>query len=153
MALKIDKPGRSEEYTLKADRESSAPTVFEIRPLTWEEMAEVNEYAPMTPEQAVKIAAIMAPARAEGRDMTSEEFARIDAIAPMDAAYTRRATKQAAIAVRYGLTGIRNLVDLKGEPTEMTAVEFARNAPGSVLRELGGRIVEISRLEDDLIKK
>lgn len=153
MALKIDKPGRHEEYILLADRESSQPTVFDLRPLSWEEMAEVNEHAPMTQEQAVKVVAIMAPARAEGREMSKEEMARMAEVAPMDATYTRRATKQAAIAARYGVTGIRGLVDLEGKPIQMSSAEFARSAPGLVLRELGAEIIRISRLEEDIIKK
>lgn len=153
MALKIEKPGRREEYVLEADRESSQRTVFDLRPLQWEEQAEVNEHAPMTQEQAIKIAAILAPVRAEERNLTREETARIVEVAPMDAGYTRRSTKQAAIAVRYGVTAIRGLVDSEGNPVEMSSAEFARAAPGSVLRELGARIMEISRLEESLIKK
>lgn len=153
MALKVEKPGRHEEYILLADSESSQPTVFEMRPLSWEEMAEVNEHAPMTQEQAVKVVAIMAPARVEGREMTKDEMARMAEVAPMDATYTRRATKQAAVAVRYGVIGIRGLVDLDGKPMEMSSAEFAKSAPGSVLRELGAAIIRISRLEEDLIKK
>lgn len=153
MALKVEKPGRREEHILLADRESSQPTVFELRPLSWEEMAEVNEHAPMTQEQAVKVVAIMAPARAEGREMTKDEMARMAEVAPMDATYTRRATKQAAVAVRYGVIGIRGLVDLDGKPMEMSSAEFAKSAPGSVLRELGAEIIRISRIEEDLIKK
>ena len=153
MALRIEKPGRREKYSLEADRESSQPTVFELRPLTWEEMAEVNEHAPMTQEQAVKVAAIVAPTRAEKRDLSPDEIARIAEVAPMDAAYTRRSTKQAAIAVRYGVTGIRGLLDSDGNPQDMSSVEFAKSAPASVLRELGGQIIRLSRLEETLIKK
>lgn len=153
MALKIDKPGRSKEYILQADRESSSPTVFEFRPLTWEEMAELNEYAPMTAEQAVQIAAIMASARAENRELTPEESERIAQILPLDATYTRLATKQAAVAVRHGITRILNLVDLDGNRLEMSGAEFAKYAPGSALRELGQEIIKNSRLEEDLIKK
>lgn len=153
MALKVEKPGRCKEYILHADRESSNPTVFEYRSLMWEEMAEVNEHAPMTTEQAVQIAAIMASARAENRELMPEESARIAEIAPINAAYMHLATKQAAVAVRHGITRIRNLVDLDGNPIEMNGAEFAKYAPGSALRELGQEIIRNSRLEEDLIKK
>lgn len=153
MALRIDKPGRREEYVLNADRESSEPTVFELRPLTWEEMAEVNEQVPMTPEQALQVAAIVAPARAEGRELNEDEILRIHEAVPMDVRHLRKVTKQMAVAARYGIARIRNLLDLDGNVIEMGSAEFARQAPAEALREIGARVLEISRHPGDTIKK
>lgn len=153
MALKIEKPGRREEYTLGADRESSQPTVFELRPLSWEEMAEMQELSPLTLDQSLRITAIVAAAKAAARALTQDDLKRIEEIAPTDGTRLKKLTQQHALAVRYGITGIRGLVDLNGDPTEMGGPEFARQAPATVLHELGAEIVRISRLAEDRIKK
>lgn len=153
MALQIEKPGKRTEYVLKADRESSAPTTFLLRALTWDEKAEVGELAPMTLDQAMQINAITGPAAAEARELTTEELERIAAIAPMDKSAARQITKQHAVAVRYGLAEIRGLLDTDGQPLAMPSAEFARLAPGAVLMELGTEILRISRHSEDAIKK
>ncbi len=153
MALLIEKPGKRTEYILKADRESSAPTKFMLRALTWDEKAEVGELAPMTLEQAMQINAITGPAAAENRELTAEELQRIAEIAPMDKAAARQLTRQHAVAVRNGVAGIEGLLDTDGQPLAMTGAELARLAPGSVLMEIGTEIMRISRYSEDAIKK
>lgn len=153
MALQIEKPGKRSEYILKADRESSAPTKFSLRALTWEEKAEVGELSPMTLDEAVKINAITGPAAEEKRELTAEELERIAQIAPMNKNTARQLTKQHAIAVRYGVVGVEGLLDTDGQPLLMTGAELARLAPGSVLMELGTEILRMSRYSEDAIKK
>ncbi len=153
MALKIEKPGRRQEYTLLADRESSQPTVFELRPLTWEEMAEMQELSPLTLEQSLRITAIVAAAKAEARALTQDDLNRVEEIAPTDGTRLKKLTQQHALAVRYGVVNIRGLVDIEGNPIEMIGSELARHAPTPVLHELGAEIVRISRLDEDRIKK
>lgn len=153
MGLSIDGPGSRSEYILKADRESSAPTRFSLRPLTWEEKAEVGEMAIMTLEQAMQVHAITGAAEAEGRELTEEELARIAEIAPLDNSSSRRITKQHATAVRYGVVEIAGLIDRDGKPLKMTSAEFARFAPAPVLVELGTEILKRSQWSGDEIKK
>lgn len=153
MALQIERPGKSIEYILTADRESSAPTKFFLRSLTWEEKAEVGELAPMTLDQAIQINAITGPASEEQRELTAEELERIAAIAPMDKTMARQLTKQHAIAVRYGVVEINGLLDRDSQPLKMSGAELARLAPGAVLMELGTEILNISRHSEDAIKK
>ncbi len=153
MALIIDMPGRRDEYILKADRESSQPTVFELRPLSWEEQEEVMALSPTTPVQAVQIAAIAAAARAEKRELTAEESARITEITSADTGYMRKLTKYLATAARLGLTGIRGAVGKDGNPVQVSPPDFTRHAPVEALREIGARVLEISRLSEDIIKK
>lgn len=153
MALQLERPGKTSEYILKADRESAAPTRFLLRALTWDEKGEVGELAPMTLDQALQINAITAPAAAEQRDLTSEELSRIAAITPMDKTTARQLLRQHSIAVRYGVAEIRGLIDTDGQPLTMSPAEFARSAPGSVLTELGTEILRISSYSEDAIKK
>lgn len=153
MALQIEKPGKRSEYILKADRESSAPTKFALRALTWDEIMEINEFAPMTFEQARQINAITGPAAEQERELTAEELERIAQIAPINKSAARQLTKQHAIAVRYGVVGVEGLLDTDGQPLLMTGAELARLAPGAVLIELGTEILRMSRYSEDAIKK
>ncbi|MEW6332461.1 MAG: hypothetical protein AB1560_13470, partial [Pseudomonadota bacterium] len=135
MALRIEKTGRRVEYILHADRESSAPTKFILRPLTWEEESEAEEHKPniaMTTEQAVQINEIRAKAREEGRDddnLTIEELQRIGQIAPGDPANEKIITRQHAVRCRYGIVEIQNLLDTDDKPLALSGAEFARRAP------------------------
>jgi len=149
MALRVDKPGRKQEYVLIADRESSKPTKFMIRPLTWEEMAEILELAPMTMEQAVKINAIVQTAKEAKRALTAAENQRIGEIAPQSAL---KMTKQHALALRYGVSDILGLEDLDGNPLSMTSLAFARHASAEVINEIGAEILRISQHSEDAIK-
>lgn len=153
MALQIEKPGKKSEYILKADRDSSAPTKFLLRALTWDEKGEVGELAPMTLEQALQINAITTPAAAEKRELTPEELSKVAEIAPMDKTVMRQITRQHAIAVRHGVVEILGLLDTDGQPMTMSPAEFARHAPGTVLTELGTEILRISQYSEDAIKK
>mgnify|MGYP001619704240 CR=1 FL=1 len=153
MALQIEKPGKRTEYILQADRESSSPTKFMLRSLTWEQMGEIGELALLSFEQAMKIAAIVQPSREEKRTLTSEEIQRVNDIAPMDAKSAARLTQQHAIAVRYGVAEISGLLDEEGQPYALSAAELARIAPSEVLHELGTQIMEISRYSGSAIKK
>ena len=153
MALKFDKPGRRIEYVLKADRGSESLTIFALRPLTWMEMEEVNAETPFSEEQALQIAVIAAPARAEKRALTQDEMREIEAASPRDTHYMRRLTRYFARAARFSLVEIRGLIDLAGNPTEARPDEFLAHAPVEVLHELGAQAIEISRHSEDIIKK
>jgi hypothetical protein len=159
MALRIEKPGRTAEYVLLADRESSQPTKFILRPLTWEEENEAEEHAPpqsMTAAQAAAIGEVMQQVRAEGRDttdLTAAEIARINEIAPPDARRINLMTKQHAVRCRHGIVEIRGLLDRDDKPMTMTGAEFARRAPQDAIWELGVEIQRLSRLSEDVIKK
>ena len=153
MALKIEKPGKRTEYILLADRESSAPTRFILRALSWEQSAEIGELAALSFEQALKIAAITAPSRDEKRELTPDEINRINEVAPMDSKAAIRLTRQHAIAVRYGVAEIVGLLDGDGQPYALSGVEFAAVAPDIVLHELGTEIMRISRYSEVAIKK
>ena len=159
MALRVEKTGRRSEYILKADRESSQPTKFILRPLTWEEEAEASEITaamPMSADQALQINSITAKAKDEGRDienLSAEELARICEIAPPDARSVNSFTKQHAVRVRYGILDILNLIDLNDQEVKMSGAEFARQAPAEVIFELGLEIQRLSRLPEGAIKK
>ena len=159
MALRVEKTGRRSEYILKADRESSQPTKFILRPLTWEEEAEASEITaamPMSADQALQINSITAKAKDEGRDienLSAEELARIVEIAPPDARSVNSFTKQHAVRVRYGILDILNLIDLNDQEVKMSGAEFARQAPAEVIFELGLEIQRLSRLPEGAIKK
>ena len=47
MAIRIINPASTVEYVLKSDRESDNPTVFVLRPLTWEQFGEVTRASPL----------------------------------------------------------------------------------------------------------
>ncbi len=153
MALQIEKSGKHHEYILKADRESSAPTKFQLRQLTWEEMSEVGQAAALTVEQLAAIARITAASREEGRDLNSEEIEQVVKVMPADAESMHRMLQQHATAVRYGVVGINGLLDTDDQPLTMTAAELARRAPQTVLLELGTEIMRMSRYNEDAIKK
>lgn len=153
MALQIKKPGIRTDYVLAADRESSQPTRFVLRALTWDEMMEIGELTTITLEQALQIHAITSAARDEQREMTPEENERVNAVAPMDGRAARRLTQQHALAVRYGVAEIRGLLDTDGAALKMSGAELASAAPGDVIIELGTEIMRISRHGDDVIKK
>jgi hypothetical protein len=153
MALRIEKPGKRVEYVLKADRESSAPTKFFLRPITWEEKAEMGEVAAMTLEQALGINAITSSAAAEKRELTEAELKRIAEIAPLDASGVRRLTKQHAIAVRYGVVDVEGMLDRDDQPLKMSGAELARFLTRDAILELGTEIVRLSSYSEDAIKK
>ena len=153
MAIRVQKSGQRVEYILKADRKSSAPTVFVLRPLTWEENLEMQEFGLMTLEQAARINEIALRAKAAKRELTAEELAEINRISPMDMADMRKLVRQHATAVRYGVVEIRGATDLDGKPLEISAAEFAKAAPPAVLHELCDEILSLSRFAEDAIKK
>jgi hypothetical protein len=158
MALRIEKTGRRVEYILHADRNSSTPTRFILRPLTWEEESEAEEHKPaisMTAEQAALINEIRAKAREEGRDddnLTIEELQRIGEISPGDPANAKIITRQHAVRCRYGIVEIQGLLDTDDKPVSISGAEFARRAPSTLVCELGLEIRRISRLPVDAIK-
>src|SRR3990170_2643327 len=121
MALQIEKSGKLHDYILKADRESSAPTTFQLRQLTWEEMSEVGEIAQLSVAQIAEIAKITAPSRAEGRDLNSEEIEQVVKAMPADAESTHRLLRQHATAVRHGVVSVKGLLDSDGQPLTLSA--------------------------------
>lgn len=153
MAVKVQKSGQRVEYVLKEDRDSAAPTVFVLRPLTWEENLEMQEFGLMTLEQAARINEIVLRAKAAKRELTTEELAEINRISPMDMADMRKLVRQHATAVRYGVVEIRGVTDLDGKPLEISAAEFAKAASPAVLHELSDEILSISRFGEAAIKK
>lgn len=152
MALKIDKPGRSKDYILNADRNSGNPTIFTLRPLTWEEYAETLNLSPLTPGQAVEISVISNTAKNEGRDLTADEMARIQEITSVIPEYYRKLTAQFAFAVRHGVINIKGLQDLEGNPLKMNGADFARHGDPKAISELGSEIIKISKLGEDAEK-
>lgn len=152
MTLMLNKPGKTSEYVLRADRESAQKTYFDLRTLTAEEIEELEDLAPMTEEQALKLVAIMAQAHAEERDPNDDEIARMNEVVPMDRAYMRRLHRQCQRAVRVGLVGIRGMLDRDGKPLDMSAEDFARYAPKPIVFELGAEIQRRSRPAEDFIK-
>lgn len=152
MAIRVDVPGRTFDYVLKADRASDQKTVFVLRPLAWEEDAEVKELSPLMPEQAMNIYAITSICAAEKREMTIEEIGRINEIVPHDARYMHKLTAQLARAVHFGVVSIKNLQDLQGNPAKMAGPEFARIGRAEEIREIGAEIMRISQLPEDTEK-
>ncbi len=151
--LRIQRPTKRTEYILEEDRDSSAPTVFVLRPLTWDQVAEVGSASPLSPEQAQAHAAIFLAAQREGRELTVAELNEINKIAPMNAQYLRALTHQMAIAARYGVAEIRNAIDFEGAPLTINAVEFVEHGRAEHVRELGGEVMRISQFAEDAIKK
>lgn len=158
MALRVNKSNKPTEYILLADRASSQPTKFLLRPLSWEEDTEAEDLAPaqtMTLEQAQAVGEVMQKVRADGRspaELTPEEIARINEIAPSDARRVNALTKQHAVRCRYGIVEIRGLLDQDDQPMKMSGAEFARTAPKEVIFELGTEILRISKLAEAEIK-
>lgn len=146
MAIRVHRPGKVFEFTLEADRESAQPTVFDIRPLSWEEDEQIKALSPLTPEQSLQINAIRLHAESEGRGLSVEELARINEIAPADREFMTRLTAQMAQAARFGLAGVRNLVDLDGAVVEATPAEVLRMLSADQVRELGTEVIRITRL-------
>lgn len=152
MAVVLSRPGNTTEYVLRADRESAQKTCFDIRVLTAEEVEELEDLAPMSEEQAIRLVVIMAAAHAEGRDPNDDEIARMNEVVPMDRAYMRRLHRQCQRAVRIGLAGIRGMLDRDGKPLEMSVEDFARCAPKPIIFEIGAEIQRRSRPAEDFIK-
>lgn len=152
MAVALSRPGNTTEYVLRADRESAQKTYFDLRTLTAEEVEELEDLAPITEEQALKLVAIMAQAHAEERDANDDEIARMNEVVPMDRAYMRRLYRQCQRAVRIGLAGIRGMLDPDGKPLDMSAEDFARYAPKPIVFEIGTEIQRRSRPSGDFIK-
>ena len=155
MALKVSKPGKLTEYVLQVDRESEVKTVFDLRPLTQEEIGQFNALTPLTPEQSMRMAVVITPSIIEGRQLNDDELAQIQKIMPgaSDAEHTNRVFKQYAYAVRRGLTGIRGLLDENGKPQTMDAATFTEYADWASVIELGIEILRISQLDRVQIKK
>ncbi len=151
--LRIQRPTKRTEYILEEDRASSAPTVFVLRPLTWDQFAEASAANPLTPEQAQAQAAIYLQAQREGRELTVAEIVKMEQIAPKTPEYRRGLTKQYAIAVRYGVVEIKGAVDDEGKPWDLGAVEFSTYALGQHIQEVGMEIMRISGFIEDAIKK
>jgi len=158
MALRVEKTGRRSEYILKADRESSAPTKFILRPLTWEEESEAGEIkavSPMSADQALQIQKNLAQAKDDGRDAenkNADDMARTNEIAPPETHFVNAITKQHAVRCRHGIVEILGLLDIENKPIAMSSAEFARQAPMDVICELGLQIQRITRLPDGAIK-
>lgn len=152
MAVVIHKPGKTTEYVLRADRASAAATVFDIRPLTWEEKEQIEDLAPMTQEQAIQIAAIMTAANSDGREPNETELARMNEVMPIDRAYMRKLLRQCVRAVRFGLVRIRGMIDDDGNAIELSPEDFARQAPKGLLLELGSEILRNSKGDEGFIK-
>lgn len=155
MAVKVSKPGHRAEYILRDDRESELKTVFELGPLTQEEIGQFNEMSPQTPEQSLKLAVVVAPSISEGRQLNDEELERIQKIVP-DAHSPKHANallRQYGYAVRRGLKRIRGLLDDEGNPQEMDAETFVKCADRNSVIELGIEILRISQLDRVQIKK
>lgn len=152
MAVVMHKPGKTTEYVLRADRASSAPTAFDLRPLTWEEMEQIEDLAPMTQEQAIQIAAIMTEANTAGREPNETELARMNEVMPIDRAYMRKLLRQCVRAVRFGLARIRGMLDDDGNAIELSPDDFVRQAPKGILLELGSEILRNSKGDEGYLK-
>lgn len=146
MAIRVHRPGKVFEFILEADRESAQPTVFDIRPLSWEEDEQIKAISPLTPEQSLQINAIRLHAESERRGLSVEELARINEIAPADREFMGRLTAQMARAAGFGLAGVRNLVDLDGAAIEAAAADVLRMLSADQVRELGAEVIRITRL-------
>lgn len=148
--MQIANPARRFDYVLRDDRDSDAPTVFTLRRLTWEELAEVQACAAaLADADAVKLAALTEPARRDGRDLTPEEVERVVAEVPDWHKALAPALRLHARACHYGLVAIAHLRDETGAPLELDPVKFIRAAAAHHITELGEEILRISRLTVD----
>ncbi len=155
MALKVSKPGRRTEYVLQADRESEQKTVFELGPLTQEEIGQFNAMTPLTPMQSMQLAVVVSPSIAEGRQLNDEELSRIQELVPNANApdHANAVFRQYGYAVRRGVKAIRDLLDDEGNPQTMDAAAFVEVADRTSVIELGIEILRISQLDRVQIKK
>lgn len=149
MAIRIINPASTVEYVLKSDRESDNPTVFVLRPLTWEQFGEVTRASPLPPEAWQEINRIATLAEADGRDLTEEEQARMKVLAPDGIDATMQLNRQFSVALEAGLVEIRGLLDQQGSAMACTPKEFARCAHPEMLGELAGEILNLSHLSGD----
>lgn len=152
MAVRVLNPEKTVDYILKSDRDSEAPTVFVLRPLTWEQAGEFMQAAPLTPQQAARIQAITSRAREEGRELTPDESEQINAIAPNGVELVLNTSRHYAVAIRHGLVEIRGLLDQTGAAMQVTPAEFARRGSPAMLEELANEILSMSVLSEDARK-
>lgn len=151
--MKVRRPGKIQEYILEQDRQSDKPTVFEYRPLTWQEMSEVSLLSPMSMDDALQINAIYQRAEAEDRELTTDEIKEIQSVSKIDKEYLHKLNLQHAKACRIGLVRIRHLVDEDNQPVEMMPEEFVDAADPGPIRELGTQIMNASKLREPDKKK
>jgi hypothetical protein len=149
MAVKVLNPAQRIEYVLTSDRESDAPTIFVLRPLTWEQFGTIMEHAAISAEQWMKITEIRNRATAEEREISDREKEEIGAIAPSGVDLQMRLNRQYAVAVELGVTEIRGLVDRNGSPLPLAPGEFARCASPEMLGELYDEIARLSTLTEN----
>jgi len=151
--MKMRRPGITEPYILKADRESDNPTIFNIRQLSWEEMNEVNSDPPMTIEDAVKVKTIMGRAKEESRELNDEEVKIINDINLSDHEMLHKANIQQAKIVEFSLESIEGALDENNEVMELTTKDFITYARIDDIREIGLAIMALSQPGAESAKK
>ncbi|MBI1397022.1 MAG: hypothetical protein GC151_13680 [Betaproteobacteria bacterium] len=148
MAVRVINPAQTVEYILEADRESEDPSVFVLRPMTWEQLAEFQATNPLDPERGAEISRVIGVAREEKRELTPEEAKRIDELAGGVKAMLSM-NRHYAKAVSFGLVEVRGLLDQNRKPIQCAPEEFIRMSTTEILSELTGEILSMSRLSED----
>lgn len=150
MALRIGSPASRKTYTLVEDRASTAPSVFTLRRLTNEELANVMALSPLPLLVAMEISAINARAKAEERDLTPDEKDRIDAILPADMKYQTETMKQMRLAAVLGIVDIWGVTDETGAEIAVTPKQFVESCTRfDWINELGQAVLDFSTLKED----
>jgi len=148
----MHRPGSTEEYIIKQDRESENPTTFILRGLTWKELDDVNRDSPMSVGDALIIHGLIHKAKEEDRELNNDEQHQIRGISPLDAETMRKVNQQHAKACGFGLVEVGDILDEKGEKFTLKLDEFIKSAPIIVIRELGAKIINMSRYSEDAVK-
>lgn len=150
MALRIGNPASRREHILVEDRESAAPTVFTLRRLTNEELANVMAMSPLPLLVAMEISAINARAKAEERDLTGFEKDRIDEILPADMRYQTETMKQMRQAALLGVVEVKGVIDETGAEIAVTPKQFVEGCTRfDWINELGQAVLDFSTLKEE----
>ena len=149
MSIRIHRPGKTTLYVLERDRSSENPTVFHLRPLTRDELEQLDLLSPLTPEQKRRALEITAKAMIENRPPTVEEAMLLSKEITDSEEMRRKSIKQMAYAVRTGLTRIEGLLDDENKPIDVEIDTFVQHCHADDLMELGRTIVERSSLPKD----
>lgn len=145
-------PTAKMEYVLRRDQKSAKDkqTAFVFRRLTREEMFEFVSRSPVTLEQAVKFAQVVAGLRADRkRQPTKKEQEVLEAIQPKNHEDLKRTQAAYAWALGVGLVEIRNLIGENGKRMEIKPEQFIAFAPAVVITELGEALLSFATPSED----
>jgi hypothetical protein len=147
--VKLPNPARRFDYILEADRQTDNPTIWVLRRLTWEELAEFLAGAPFMPGDALQVAEISRAAAAEGRSLNDQEIQRVNERLPTGADFSLKLRRWYARALERALVEVRNVLDDDNRPLALPPAELLKLMPSAAIMELGGHLLQISTPEAD----